>query len=135
MEKSFNSILVNKKEVAEDTYEVTFEIDNNRFSFLPGQYVWVVLPELQYPDERGNRRPFSILSRFKGKNNQISCAFRKSGSGFKQTLISMPIGSALRIDGPFGFCTLPQDEATPIVFIVGGVGITSVLTMIRYATI
>ena len=135
MEKFFNAVIVDRKEIAEDTYEIIFELNCENFYFVPGQYVWVVLPELQYPDERGNRRPFSILSRFKGKNNQISCAFRKSGSGFKQTLISMPIGSALRIDGPFGFCTLPQDEATPIVFIVGGVGITSVLTMIRYATI
>src|SRR3989344_845129 len=135
MEKNFNSILVNKKEVAEDTYEVTFEIDNNRFSFLPGQYVWVVLPELQYPDERGNRRPFSVVSRFKGKHNQVSSVFRKSDSGFKRTLINMPIGSAVRIEGPFGFCTLPQDETIPVVFLVGGVGIASVFTMINHATV
>ncbi|MFA4922778.1 MAG: FAD-binding oxidoreductase [Ignavibacteriaceae bacterium] len=135
MEKCFNAVIVDRKEVAENTYEVTFAIDIDNFSFIPGQYVWVILAELKYPDERGNRRAFSIVSKFKDGENKISCVFRKSNSGFKKTLISMPIGSAVRIDGPFGFCTLPQDETTPVVFLVGGVGIASVYTMVHHATI
>jgi PAS domain S-box-containing protein len=135
MEKVFNAIIVDREEIAEDAYEVIFELNCENFYFTPGQYVWVVLPELRYPDEHGNKRSFSIVSSFKGKNNQISCAFRKSDSGFKKTLISMPIGSTVRIDGPFGFCTLPQDETVPVVFLAGGVGITSVFTMISHATV
>ncbi|HEY4474932.1 MAG TPA: ATP-binding protein [Candidatus Paceibacterota bacterium] len=135
MEKVYNAVIIDCKEVAEDAYEVGFELNCENFYFTPGQYVWVVLPELRYPDEHGNKRSFSIVSSFKSKNNQISCVFRKSDSGFKKTLISMPIGSTVRIDGPFGFCTLPQDEAVPVVFLVGGIGITSVFTMISHATV
>ncbi len=134
MEKVFSATIVDRKEVAKDAYEAVFELDCENFDFTPGQYIWVVLPELKYPDDRGNRRAFSIVSSSKDKKNQIRCVFRKSGSGFKQTLIEMPIGSAVRIDGPFGFCTLPQEEAVPAVFLVGGVGIASVFTMVSYAT-
>ena len=133
MEKIFNASVTNRKEVAENTFEINFEVDDYNFSFVPGQYVWVVLNELKYPDERGNRRAFSIVSNFKDGDNRISCVFRKSESGFKKTLIEMPIGSKIRIDGPFGFCGLPQDEATPVIFIAGGVGIASVFTMINNA--
>ncbi|MDO8536739.1 MAG: histidine kinase dimerization/phospho-acceptor domain-containing protein, partial [bacterium] len=134
MEKYFNTTLVDRIEVAKDTYEITFEIDSNNFSFVPGQYVWVVLTELTYPDERGNRRAFSIVSDYKNEENRISCIFRKSNSGFKKTLIGMPVGSKVRIDGPFGFCALPQNETVPVIFLAGGVGISSVYTMINYAT-
>lgn len=134
MEKSFNATIIDRKEVAEDTCELTFKIDSTAFSFVPGQYVWIVLPELIYPDERGNRRAFSIVSTLNDEDNTICCTFRKSNSGFKKSLVSMPLGSVVRIDGPFGSCVLPQDETIPSVFLVGGIGVASVFTMINHAT-
>ena len=135
MEKNYKAILVDRKEVAADTYEITIEIPVRSFSFTPGQYIWIILDDFKYPDKRGNRRAFSIVSKFQGKDNQIHCLFRKSDSGFKKSLMGMPIGSAIRIEGPFGFCTLPQDETVPTVFLAGGVGISSVFTMIGHATV
>ena len=134
MEKSFNATIISRREIAESTHEITLEIDSDIFSFVPGQYVWVILNDLTYPDERGNRRAFSIVSDFKNNNHRIRCVFRDSNSGFNKSLIGMPIGGTLRIDGPFGFCTLPQNETTPVVFLAGGVGVASVFTMINYAT-
>ncbi|MDP1706307.1 MAG: hypothetical protein Q8L36_00615 [bacterium] len=87
MEKIFDATIVNKREVAESTYELTFEINNGNFSFIPGQYIWVVLNELKYPDEHGNRHCFSIVSEFRDEKNRIRCVFRDSDSGFKKSLI------------------------------------------------
>lgn len=131
--KCFDATIVGNEEIAKDTYEVVFELNCENFSFTPGQYVWIVLPKLKYPDERGNRRSFSIVFKSGDKSNQIRSVFRKSNTGFKKTLINMPIGSTVRIDGPFGFCVLPKDETTPVIFLVGGVGISSVFTMISHA--
>lgn len=120
-----------QKIIAEKTYEVSFGLSGKKFDFLAGQYIRVIAPKLLHPDPRGSSRVFSILSSPNDKN-KISVAFRDSGSGFKRTLMELPIGSFVDIQGPFGDFTLPKDISFPLVFIAGGIGITTFLSMIRY---
>lgn len=125
--------ILEQKTIAEKTCEVSFGLPGNKFIFLAGQYVRANAPKLVYPDPKGASRLFSIVSSPNNKD-KISIAFRNSGSGFKRTLMKLPIGSLVDIEGPFGYFTLPKNLSQPIVFIAGGIGITPCLSMICYAT-
>lgn len=125
--------ILEQKMIAEKTCEVSFGLSGREFNFLAGQYIRVSVPELLYPDPKGASRVFSIASSPNDKN-KISVAFRDSGSGFKRTLMELPLGSLVDIEGSFGYFTLPKNQNQPIVLIAGGIGITPCISMIRYAT-
>jgi ferredoxin-NADP reductase/DMSO/TMAO reductase YedYZ heme-binding membrane subunit len=123
--------IVEQKIIAEKTCEVSFDVSGEKFEFSAGQYIRINIPTLLYPDQKGAGRDFSIASSPHDKN-KISIAFRDSGSGFKRTLMELPHGSLVDIEGPFGYFTLPPDTSRPLVFIAGGIGITPFLSMIRF---
>lgn len=124
--------ILEQKTIAEKTCEVSFGLPGNEFGFLAGQYIRISAPKLLYADTKGISRLFSIASSPNDKN-KISVAFRDSASGFKRTLMELPAGSLIDIEGPFGYFTLPKDISRPLVFVAGGIGITPFLSMIRYA--
>ncbi len=123
--------ILEQKTIAEKTCEVSFDLSGQKFDFLAGQYIRVSVSNLLYPDPKGNSRVFSIASS-PNEKNKLSIAFRDSGSGFKRTLMELPLGSLVEIEGPFGYFTLPKDSLRPLVFIAGGIGITPFLSMIRF---
>lgn len=125
--------IIKQKIIADKTNEVALDLSKNEFAFHAGQYVQMRIPKLLYPDPKGTSRVFSVAS---SPNNKkvLSFAFRDSGSGFKRTLMELPIGSLVNIEGPAGFFTLPANRKQLIVFIAGGIGITPCLSMIRFAT-
>ena len=45
----------------------------------------------------------------------------------------LPIGTSLKVDGPFGYFTLHRNPARAAVFLAGGIGITPFVSMIRQA--
>jgi len=118
-----------QKLVAADTYEVTFKRPSN-FTFLSGQYIQLTLPNLKYPDSKGDSRELSICSPPYNKN-EISVAFRNTNSGFKKTLIELQEGSKVIVGGPFGRFTLPNGGNHA--FVAAGIGITPFLSMIKTA--
>ncbi len=132
LQKNWKAKIIDKKTVAENTFEVSFEIIEKDFTFKAGQYVWVVLPELRYDDPKGDRRAFSVCTTPTLKN-RISIIFRNSNSGYKKTLLELDIGAEVQVIGPFGYMDFPQDEKTPVVFLAGGVGIAPFLSLIRNA--
>ena len=121
--------IITQKLIAADTYEATFSRPSN-FTFLPGQYIQVTLPNLKYPDSRGDSREFSICSP-PYNNNELSVAFRNTNSGFKKTLIELEKGSLVLAEGPFGHFTLPNGGNHA--FVAAGIGITPFLSMIKTA--
>jgi PAS domain S-box-containing protein len=133
MEKLFEVTIADRKLIAEGTYEMSFDFGDIPFDFLAGQYVWIKLSKLIYPDERGEVRAFSIASSPSVKN-KVTIVFRKSESGFKRTLLELPVGTKVSLSGPFGSRLLPRDSSRPLVFVAGGVGIAPFLCMIRWAT-
>jgi ferredoxin-NADP reductase len=117
------------KLVASDTYEVTFKRPSN-FTFLPGQHIQVTIPNLNYTDNRGDSREFSICSP-PHNINELSIAFRNTNSGFKRTLLELKKGSSVLAEGPFGHFTLPNGGNHA--FVAAGIGITPFLSMIKTA--
>lgn len=130
---NFPITLVSKKEIAENTVEVTFGVTAPDFTFIPGQYVSVEIASLAELSVPLRCHDFSIASS-PANPSQISLAFRVSGSAFKTALLELPIGGEVTVSGPKGVFTLPVDTDTPLVFVAGGIGITPFLSMIRFAT-
>lgn len=130
-ERRYKVKLILRNTVAESTYELTFESDSE-IEFTPGQYAWVELPYLLHPDKRGSRRAFSITSISKDKK-KIAIVFRARAlmSGYKQSLIEIPLNSEIIIEAPFGSNTLPEDKTIPIALVAGGVGIAPFMSMLR----
>ncbi len=53
--------IVSVKQIAKRTIEVAIKVPED-FNFIAGQYIWLMVPELKYPDPRGNTRMFSVAS-------------------------------------------------------------------------
>ncbi len=119
-----------QRKIAEDTCEVVLCPVEGDFPFQAGQYVQVNLPEMRHADPKGASRVFSLVSS-PCNVREFAVAFRATGSGFKKTLMELPRGSTVLVEGPSGFFTLPEDDA-PVVWIAGGIGITPCLSMLRY---
>ena len=61
-------------------------------------------------------------------------AMRMRNSAFKNSLKMIPLGAKLRVSPPIGSFTLHRDSSKPAVFLVGGIGITPVLSILAHAT-
>lgn len=122
--------LVDKRELCTGTYEFTFSFAE-RISVIPGAYTYLTLPYLVSPDDRGPRRHISLVSA-SSELQQIKIAVRIRNTGFKQTLIAMPIGTTIDITKPHNDIVLPDNVKTPLVFIAGGIGITPFMHMLSW---
>ncbi|MBI4279815.1 MAG: FAD-dependent oxidoreductase [Armatimonadetes bacterium] len=128
----FTLPLAERRGVAEGTVGFFFDLAGRSFTFIPGQSVSVVLPELRYQDEKGNRRTFSIAS--SPADSHLLVATRMTGSAFKRTLGEVPPGTVVTVTGPMGEFTLPEDAGPRVVLIAGGIGITPFRSIIKDAT-
>src|SRR3989344_2667376 len=110
----------------------------NKFSFRPGQYLLVELPieeihgevERRITDPKGNDRSFSIAS--SPTDDIVMIATRQTNSIFKRKFESLKKGELVEAKGPYGSFTL--DESKPAIMLSGGIGITPLRCMIKYAT-
>lgn len=125
-----------KQEVAQGSLMVTFDLLGEYLEFKAGQYFFLTLPNLMYPDERGPRRHFSAVNS-PNEKGVLVMATRLSDSGFKKTLKELPIGSEVEIGPIAGNFTLPEDlvftsEGRKLCFIAGGIGITPFMSILRF---
>ena len=124
------------KERRHETADVTtfvFHLGGQQLEYRPGQILHYELDALAFPDERGNRRHFSISSA-PTEEGIVMFTTRMRGSGFKETLRKAPIGYELTCEIPEGEFILQQGEARlRHVFIAGGIGITPYRSILRYS--
>jgi len=128
--------LINKHEECKDTVSFFFE-PQEPVTRRPGQYFYIDVPELKYPDPRGPKRQFTISSSpTEGPILRVTVRTRAENiSGYKHTLYELPEGTLLEAEGPMGNYIL--DEQTPFegqqVFLAGGIGITPYRCFMKYA--
>jgi ferredoxin-NADP reductase len=79
-------------------------------------------------DTEGNTRAFSIASG--PQEETLMVATRMRDTAFKRVLNTMPLGSAVKIEGPFGDLTLQNNVKRTAVFLAGGIGITPFRSMV-----
>jgi len=126
--------LIDKEVEAKDTKTFIFSADE-QIGFEAGQYIYITLPKLNYPDERGETRHFTISnSPTEGKEIKVTTRIRQE-SGYKKTLDELPIGTIVEGRGPQGTFVFPvhNSPSTIYCFIAGGIGITPFRSMIKYA--
>lgn len=118
------------EQVAKDTYSFYFLTQSTGFTFLPGQYMRMILPH-ENADERGTSRYFSISSS-PSKTDFITITTRIIRSSFKKALFNLTPGLTVQFFGPNGNFVLDEQDSTPHVFLAGGIGITPFHSMITY---
>ncbi|MFN6943579.1 MAG: ferric reductase-like transmembrane domain-containing protein [Cytophagaceae bacterium] len=95
--------------------------------FQPGQFAWLTLGNTPFAIEE---HPFSFSSSAE-KRDKVSVTIKELGD-FTSSISEMKPGMAAHLDGPHGaFSSDRVPEAKGFVFIVGGVGITPVMSMLR----
>ncbi|MDB5244880.1 MAG: putative Ferredoxin-NAD(+) reductase [Parcubacteria group bacterium] len=102
------------------------------FSYIPGQNADFTLIDPKVIDSEGNKRTFSLVST--PSDEHLEIAVRIRDTAFKRTLQTLPIGSLLTIEGPYGDFMLHENVSRRAIFIAGGIGVTPFMSMIRNAT-
>jgi ferredoxin-NADP reductase/Na+-translocating ferredoxin:NAD+ oxidoreductase RnfD subunit len=118
--------------IGQNQYEYVFTPDK-KFSFVSGQYMEWTLGHVK-PDDRGNRRYFTLASSPTEPTVRLGIRFNTPPSSFKKTLFSMDTGDRIYAGQRSGDFVLSDDPKQKLVFIGGGIGITPYRSMIKYLT-
>jgi ferredoxin-NADP reductase len=125
--RGFMCKLKDREEVAEETMAFRFDKPSG-WTFKAGQYLDMTLLDPPEMDSEGNVRSLSIAS---GPHEEtLLVATRMRDTAFKRVLRTMPLGTAVKIDGPSGNLTLQNNFTRAAVFLAGGIGITPFRSMI-----
>ncbi|HJP92877.1 MAG TPA: FAD-dependent oxidoreductase [Pyrinomonadaceae bacterium] len=117
----FMAKLKSREEVAQGTMAFHFEKPVG-WTFKAGQFIDITLLDPAETDAEGNTRGFSIASA--PQEETLMVATRMRDTAFKRVLKTMPLGTAAKIEGPFGNLTLHNNATRPAVLLAGGIGIT-----------
>ncbi len=126
-----NVKLIKKEEVANGTMAFYFEKPEG-MEFRAGQFADYTLINPPETDAEGDTRGFSLVQA--PFEDDLVAATRMRDTAFKRVIKDLPIGTEVKFDGPYGDFTLHKTETTPAVFIIGGIGVTPVRSMIAQAT-
>jgi len=126
-----NIKLLKKVIIAKDTMAFYFEKPTG-FEFRAGQFADYTLIDPPETDDEGNTRGFSLITA--PFEEHIGAATRLRDTAFKRVLKDLPIGTEVKLDAPYGDFTLHKTETTPAVFLIGGIGVTPVRSMVAQAT-
>jgi ferredoxin-NADP reductase len=126
----FMSKLRGHHDVADGTMAFEFE-KPAAWTFDAGQFIDVTLLKPGETDAEGNTRGFSIASApFEDK---LMIATRMRNTAFKRVLKTLPLGSEVKIEGPFGDLRLHNNTGRPAVIVSGGIGITPFRSILMQA--
>jgi glycine betaine catabolism B len=101
------------------------------FNYLPGQFITVTV----FPDGLPVKRSYTIAS---SPTNRDSCEITVKQE--EQGIVSRHLhervheGELLQLTGPSGKFTFTGEESESVVLIAGGVGVTPMMSVVRYLT-
>ncbi|CAN5808122.1 MAG: ferric reductase-like transmembrane domain-containing protein [Gemmatimonadetes bacterium] len=109
-----------------DSWTVALEPDeHDGLDFTAGQFAWVTFGPSPFSLEQ---HPFSFSSSAR-RSGRLEFTIKELGD-FTATIGKIPPGTRAFVEGPYGAFTLSPD-ASAAVFVVGGVGITPVMSILR----
>jgi ferredoxin-NADP reductase len=116
----FETPLVGRELVADRTMSFGFTKPRG-WSYRAGQFVDITLLDPPETDAEGNLRGFSISSA--PSEGVITITTRLRDTAFKRVLQAVPLGTVVKMEGPFGDLRL-HHAARPAVLLAGGIGVT-----------
>jgi ferredoxin-NADP reductase len=123
--------LKSRHEIAAGTMAFHFEKPAG-FASTAGQAGDFTLPNPPETDAEGNVRSFTLASA--PFEEDLIIATRMRDTAFKRSLKTVPLGTELALEAPWGELILHDDARIPAVFLTGGIGITPVRSMVLQAT-
>lgn len=90
---------VSKSAIAPGVTEVALDISKTDFHFKAGQYATITLSATTDQPTTSQFHDFSIVSS-PNDHIKLKIAFRNSDSFFKKTLLSLPLGAPIILEGP-----------------------------------
>jgi ferredoxin-NADP reductase len=106
--------------------------DRLPFDFLPGQFLQV---EVEPEPGKAVRRSYTIAtSPTQRAYVELSVKREEQGAVSRFLHDHVKIGDLVKVSGPFGRFTFTGSDAESIVLIAGGVGITPMMSVLRYLT-
>ena len=117
---SLTAVLLSRELVAERTMTFRFERPVG-WTYRAGQSIDMTLLDPPETDAEGNLRAFSLSSA--PSEDWLAITTRLRDTAFKRVLSNVPLGTAVKIEGPFGDFRLHK-AARPAVLLAGGIGIT-----------
>ncbi len=103
---------------------------NRPVRFAAGQYLDWTMP-VRSPDNRGNRRSFTIASAPSENELRLGVKFYANPSAFKQSLLALKPGDKIYASQLAGEFVLPKNPDEKLAFIAGGIGVTPFRSMIQ----
>lgn len=111
-----------------DTFTLTFKpADGRSLPRNPGQFMFL---KLKRPGRSSEIHPFTV-SNSPSQENIIQATIKKSGN-FTNTIDRTVPGDTGLIEAPFGRFSFVHFDAEKFLFIAAGVGITPLMSMLRY---
>jgi ferredoxin-NADP reductase len=126
----FMTKLLGRRNVADGTMAFEFE-KPAAWTFDAGQFIDMTLLKPVETDAEGDTRGFSIASA--PFEDTFMIATRMRNTAFKRVLKTLPLGSEVKIEGPFGDLRLHNNVARPAVIVSGGIGITPFRSILMQA--
>lgn len=125
----FKLTLERIEKMASGCYDFVFKSDR-KLAFQPGQYLdWTL--DVRNPDDRGNRRTFTIASAPSNNEVRLGVKFYPGASAFKRSLGTMRPGEVIYGSLLAGSFTLPKNRNEKLAFIAGGIGVTPFRSMVQ----
>lgn len=98
--------------------------------FEAGQYVELMVPH-ENADNRGQTRWMSLVNAPHEPLLGVLCAFPPNGSTYKRALRTLEPGGEVFFGSTLGDFALPKSSSTPLTFVIGGIGIAPVRSIIE----
>lgn len=115
------------KRELEATWTLALEpVGHAGMTFRPGQFVWLTLGKTPFSLQQ---HPFSISSSPQD-GGRLELTIKVLGD-FTRTISQVEPGTRAYLEGPYGSFTPDPEPMRGAVFIVGGIGITPVMSMLR----
>jgi ferredoxin-NADP reductase len=122
--------LVSVQQLTPYAYSFWFKPESH-IDYTAGQFIELTLPHNQ-PDDRGIRRWFTLSSSPSEEQICITTLKAERPSSFMKTLFNLKPGAEVTMSQAMGDFVLPRDKTIPLLFVVGGIGITPVRSMLTY---
>jgi len=129
--KFYNYTIKEKKETTHNVFALKLAPQDGGqvFDYKPGQYVMIGIKNEN--GEVDEKRAFSLASSPTNKD-YIELGFKIYGP-FTQKTASLKEGDGIAVSEPTGTFTFSENRSTGSMMLAGGIGVTPLMSMIRYA--